>query len=93
MIIFFQKLTTKVNLYDIGYDKPETHAIQKGDTLFYAFYSPEWNGEVELRGLEDNDYKIIDYVNDKFISDVQGKNPKIKVEFSRYLLIKAVPGK
>ena len=81
------------DLYDIGYDKPETHAIQKGDTLFYAFYSPEWNGEVELRGLEGNDYKIIDYVNDKFISDVQGKNPKIKVEFSRYLLIKAVPGK
>jgi alpha-galactosidase len=81
------------DLYDIGYDRPETHAIQKGDTLFYAFYSPEWNGEVELRGLDGNDYKIIDYVNDKFISDVQGKNPKIKVEFSRYLLIKAVPGK
>jgi alpha-galactosidase len=78
-------------LYDIGYDKPETHVIQKGDILYYAFYSPKWNGEIELRGLENKDYKIIDYVNDKFISDVKGMNPKIKVDFSGYLLIKVLP--
>ena len=31
-------------LYDIGFDKPETHAIQKGSAMYYAFFAPEWNG-------------------------------------------------
>ena len=25
------------DLYDLGYDYPETHCIQKGDTTYYAF--------------------------------------------------------
>ena len=78
-------------LYDVGYDKPETHAIQKEDTMYYAFFAKEWNGEVELRGLGDGDYKVFDYVNDKFISDVEGKNTKLNISFEKYLLIKAVP--
>jgi alpha-galactosidase len=78
-------------LYDIGYDKPETHAIQKGDTLYYALYAKKWSGEVELRGLADRTYKVIDYVNDKFITDVEGKNAKLNVNFDKYFLIKAVP--
>jgi len=78
-------------LYDIGYDKPETHTVQKGDTLFYAFYANNWNGELELRGLENKTYKIIDYVNDRFISNVDGKSAKLNFNFNKYLLIKAVP--
>jgi alpha-galactosidase len=79
-------------LYDIGYDKPETHAILKGDTLFYAFYAGEWNGEVELRGLENNKtYSVIDYVNNKLLDSVNGESPKINLNFEKYLLIKAVP--
>ncbi len=77
-------------LYDIGYDKPETHVVQKGDTLYYAFYADKWNGEIELRGLENKTYKVIDYVNDKFISNVDGKSAKLDVRFDKYLLIKAV---
>ena len=38
-------------LYDIGFDKPETHAIPKGDRLYYAFYAPEYRGTLELRRL------------------------------------------
>ena len=38
-------------LYDIGFDRPEAHAIRKGDTLYYAFFAPRHDGVVELRGL------------------------------------------
>lgn len=88
---YLSKADYRGELYDIGYDKPETHAIRKGDTMNYAFYADKWDGEIELRGLENKTYKIIDYVNNKFISNVRGNNPKIKVQFDKYLLIKAVP--
>jgi alpha-galactosidase len=79
-------------LYDIGYDKPETHVIQKDDTLFYAFYADSWNGKIELRGLSDrNSYKIIDYVKNTEIPLAEGTNPAINCAFEKYLLIKAVP--
>ena len=78
-------------LYDIGYDKPETHAIQKGDTMYYAFYADKWDGEIELRGLENKAYKIIDYVNDKTLANVNDESAKINATFNKYLLIKAVP--
>jgi len=81
----------KGELYDIGYDEPETHAIQKGDTLFYAFYSEKWSDEVELRGLSDSKYMIIDYVNDKELGEVEGNRAKLNVNFNKFLLIKAVP--
>ena len=51
-----------LNLYDIAYDLPETHVVKKDGTLYYAFYAPEWNGNIEFRGLEDKEYSIIDYV-------------------------------
>lgn len=80
----------KGELYDIGYDEPETHAIQKGDTLFYAFYSEKWNNEVELRGLKNGKYKITDYVNEKELGEVEGDRSKLNVNFNKFLLIKAV---
>ncbi len=81
----------KGGLYDIGYDKPETHAIQKNDTMYYAFYADSWNGDIQLRGLSGGKYKIIDYENDRNIASVEGENPKINVPFKKHLLIKAVP--
>lgn len=85
------KANYRGELYDIGYDKPETHAIQKADTMYYAFYATEWNGEIELRGLEDRNYRVIDYVDDKLISDIEGNNAKFNISFKKYLLIKAIP--
>ena len=90
---YLSKAEYKGELYDIGYDKPETHAIQKGEAMYYAFYAPKWDGEIELRGLKNKTYKVIDYVNDKFIANVNVNNPKIKVKFDKYLLIKAIPDK
>ncbi|MGQ9798406.1 MAG: glycoside hydrolase family 36 protein [Ignavibacterium sp.] len=86
------KADYKGELYDIGYDKPETHAIQKGDTLYYAFFAKKWSGPIELRGLDKNkSYKIIDYVNENQLAVVKGQNPKPYFDFEKYLLIKAIP--
>jgi alpha-galactosidase len=79
------------NLYDIGYDRPETHVIQKGDTLYYAFYSDNYEGKVELRGLMDLNYSIKDYVNDKMLGIVKGPVGNLNVVFKKYLLLKAIP--
>ena len=66
---------------------------KKGKLCITAFYAPKWDGEIELRGLKNKTYKVIDYVNDKFIANVNVNNPKIKVKFDKYLLIKAIPDK
>ncbi len=81
-----------LNLYDIAYDKPEAHVVRKNDTLYYAFYADEWNGEVEFRGLADKEYEIIDYVNGKQIGKIKGGS-KLKVAFNDHLLVKAVSAK
>jgi len=79
-------------LYDIGYDKPETHVIAKGDTLYYAFYDADWSGSIALRGLsEEKDYRVIDYVNEKELASFSGKDPVIKTEFKEFLLIAVSP--
>ena len=31
-----------LNLYDIGFDYPETHVIKKGNAFYYAFYTHPW---------------------------------------------------
>jgi len=87
---YLSKADYRGELYDIGYDEPETHAVQKGDTMYYAFYADKWNGEIELKGLENKTYKVIDYFNDKFISNVEGSSAKLNVSFDKYLLIKAL---
>lgn len=79
------------DLYDIGYYKPETHAVRKYDTLYYAFYSDDWKGEVELRGLKKQEYQIINYENNTKVDTVTGERAKLSVEFVDHLLLKAIP--
>ena len=76
-------------LYDIGFDKPEAHAIRSGAGMYYSFYAESWDGEVELRGLDEREYKITDYVNQKELGEVKGPVAKLKVKFDKYLLIEA----
>jgi len=80
------------NLYDIGFDKPETHVIKKLDTLFYAFYDKHWKGTIELRGLDKTKkYVITDYENNKELETIDGRNPVIDAEFKDHLLIEVYP--
>lgn len=78
-----------INLYDIAYDKPETHVINKDGKMYYAFYADQWNGEpIELRGLEKRKYTVCEYTSDeKKTYEIDGENPVITPYFTRDYLI------
>jgi len=78
-------------LYDIGFDKPETHAVSKDGKLYYSFYASEWDGTVELRGLENKTYKVKDYVNNISLGEVTGPVSSLSIKFSQSLLIECEP--
>jgi alpha-galactosidase len=79
-------------LYDIGFDRPEAHAIRKGDGLYYAFYAAHYAGPIELRGLEaGRRYRVVDYVNGREFGEVSGPRAKIEVSFEKHLLLEAKP--
>ena len=77
------------DLYDIGFDRPESHAIRKDGQMYYAFYARHWNGPVELRGLESRDYHVVDYVNHKDFGVVHGPRARVRMEFDKYILLEA----
>lgn len=77
-------------LYDMGFDKPEGHAIEKDGRLYYAFFAKDWNGAIELRGLKGR-CTVRDYVNDRDLGVVSPDSPRIEVAFQRALLIETVP--
>jgi alpha-galactosidase len=79
-------------LYDIGFDRPETHAIRKDGRMYYAFFAPQWAGQVELRGLGQGSYRVTDYVNGKVLGTVTGPRGRLAVEFRKSLLVEAAPG-
>lgn len=76
-----------LNLYDIAYDKPESHVIRKADTFYYAFYAESWNGDITLRGLEKRHYSVFDYVNQVELGKIKGPEAHIHVDFNDYLLL------
>jgi len=78
-------------LYDIGFDRPEAHAIQKGDRLYYAFYAERFRGAVELRGLVPVAYRVRDYVAGRDLGLVRGPLARLSVEFKKHLLVEARP--
>jgi alpha-galactosidase len=78
-------------LYDIGFDRPEAHAIRKAGNLYYAFYASEWTGPVELRGLENRDYIVSDYETSHVLGRVRGPVARLDLGFQKHLLLKAQP--
>lgn len=78
-------------LYDIGFDKPEAHAVEKDGRLYYAFYAENWSGPVELRGLGKGRYRLHDYVNDKPLGEASAQNNRLDVVFEGHLLLEAIP--
>lgn len=78
-------------LYDIGFDKPEAHAIRKNNTMYYAFYAKQWNGKIQLRGLEDREYRVVNYETGKNLGKVHGPKATLAASFSQHLLLHAVP--
>ena len=78
-------------LYDIGFDRPETHAIRKGDVLYYAFYADRFGGNVELRGLETRRYRVRDYETGRDLGSVEGPKASLELSFRHHLLLEALP--
>jgi alpha-galactosidase len=75
-------------LYDLGYDYPETHSIEKSGSMYYAFYNPDFSGTVELRGLKKNKkYSVVDYFNSEDLGIIDGNAPHLKINFQQFLLI------
>lgn len=78
-------------LYDIGFDRPEAHAIGKDGALYYTFYAPNFDGQVELRGLAAGHWKIRDLFNEADLGVVQGPVAKLPARFERFLFLQATP--
>lgn len=79
-------------LYDIGFDRPETHVVEKSGRLYYALYAPRYSGPFQLRGLENRRYRVRDYFNDKpFPGAFSRRHDRLTVGFDRFLLLEAVP--
>jgi len=78
-------------LYDIGFDEPETHVIRKDQAMYYAFFAKQWKGTVELRGLQDRNYTVVDYVTGKSLGTVAGHSAHLPVDFEGNLLVEVRP--
>ncbi len=76
-------------LYDIGYDRPEAHVIEKNGDYFYAFYADEFSGVIQLRGLPEGRYQVTDYENSKPPAELDAVKREITVSFKKHLLLKA----
>ena len=76
-------------LYDIGFDRPEAHAIHKNGNMYYAFYAPQWSGELELRGLEKRAYRLTNYETGDALGTVRGPVATWTARFEKHLLLEA----
>jgi alpha-galactosidase len=80
------------NFYDIAYDKPETHVVVRGDTVYFALYANgKFSGKIQLRGLLRSRYNITDYVQQRSMGSVVGPIGNMDVTFENALLLKAIP--
>ncbi|MDC6366806.1 MULTISPECIES: glycoside hydrolase family 36 protein [Flavobacteriaceae] len=86
--LMLSKGTYLGDLYDIGYHKPESHAIRKDGKMYYAFYAKEWTGPVPLRGLNpDLIYTVKDYFNQKDLGEIKGDNFVVSLDFKEFFLL------
>ncbi len=83
--------TYRGELYDIGFDKPETHVIEKAGRFYYAFYGRNFSGPVPLRGLKSARYRVRDYYNDRELGEVAGASHALHVAFNDFLVLEAIP--
>ncbi|MDP9064250.1 MAG: alpha-galactosidase, partial [Pseudomonadota bacterium] len=79
------------DLYDIGFDRPEAHVVEKSGALYYAFYAARWQGDVELRGLGPGTYRVRDYFHDRDLGTLCGGRNRLTLAFDRFLLLEASP--
>jgi alpha-galactosidase len=80
-----------LNLYDIAFDRPETHLIKRGETFYYSFFSDShFDGRVELRGLAKGEYTASDIYSGKILSTVTSDAPVVTLHFDRTMIVKVM---
>ena len=72
-------------------DNKDSKPVLAGKSSKSGTNTGEWKGQVELRGLQARQYKVVDYVNDKDYGTVTGPTARLDVEFSGSLLLQATP--
>jgi alpha-galactosidase len=77
------------DLYDIGFDRPEAHAIAKDGAMYYTFYAPAFSGAVQLRGLAPGRWRVRDLFNETDLGTVDAAAATVAAKFQRFLLLKA----
>lgn len=77
-----------LNLYDIAHDVPEFHVTKKSDNLYYFAPGP-FNGQVELRGLEETSYAILDLYTNEVVAQVEGPWAKVNIDVKDDIILKA----
>ena len=95
--LYNQKMLSKGtfrDLYITGFDLPEGYAIEKDGKMYYAFFTPDpaksWQGDLQLRGLDQGTYHVTDYADGKDLGMVQAgpdKIARLKADFKDHLLL------
>jgi alpha-galactosidase len=83
-----------LNLYDIAYDYPEIHVIEKQGAYYYGIFAGgRFSGTIKLKGLDaGTQYSLIDYIGNRVLTDdLSLANNELSVEFENHLLLKAEP--
>ena len=80
-------------LYDIGFDKPEAHAIDRDGVLHYAFFADAWDGPLLLRGLGAGIYTLTDSFTGRSLGTATGARNSVPAKFARFQLITAIPAR
>lgn len=78
-------------LYDIGFDRPEAHAIAKDGAMYYAFYADRFDGAVQLRGLRAGRHRVRDLFNGTELGEVDAGDATLRVAFRHFVLLQATP--
>ena len=83
--------TYRGELYDLGFDKPEGHVVEKSGRLYYAFFAERWSGPVMLRGLRSARYRVRDYFNERDHGELAGPTAALSLSFERFQVLEAIP--
>jgi len=83
-------------LYDVGFGRPEGHAVRLPDgSVLYGFFVPwgeEFLGAVELRGLEPGRaYAVLDAASGEVLGRISGPAGRVFVRFAGSVLLRAIP--
>lgn len=81
--------TYRGELYDIGFDRPEAHAIDQSGLSYFAFYADDYSGPIELRGLAAGKYQVKDIASGRALGTVDAASPRLTVAFKEHLLLQA----